>query len=693
MFELSIALKYLIPRWRQLSVSIISIISILVISLVVWLVVVFFSVTHGLEKGWIEKLIALTAPIRITPTDAYYQSYYYQVDSHSADSNYNFKSIGEKKVSPKSDPYNPEEDSELPAQWAAADRYTNGDLKDPVKAAFTAIAEIKDIDGLKAADFEVAAASMKLQLFRELPDHQVMQSNLSQAGYVGSIEKDNGTLLRAIQPITLDDLNHLLSNLSLSHYSQEDGAKRTDLTNSELQQQLYSFFSSIQIEHLRTLVTGWILPKSLLPQSGKLQGHAIYKNGKIDRIILPQTIKADHPALIEIDFSEAIPAILVDGQKELISPSISYLIEGGVELSAQLIDSSLLRATEPKDVLFQVNLVLQDTVLAGTIPMGTLELGTAVPNSTISEKATSKPLWSYQELKSNGEKHLILPTTALLGNAVLIPKNFREAGIHLGDRGYLIYFAPTTSSVQEQRVPIYIAGYYDPGIIPIGGKFILADQEVTSLLRSSLMQEDNHRSNGINVRFTHLEKADEIKAAILQAFEKAEIAPYWKVETYREFEFTKDLIQQLHSERNLWTLIATVIILVACSNIVSMLIILVNDKKLEIGILRSMGASTFSIALIFGICGMVMGMLGSIFGVLFALVTLKNLQALVDIIGEVQGHEMFNPIFYGNSLPNEISFDALLFVIITTTVVSIIAGIVPAIKACLLRPSAILRSE
>ena len=89
MFELSVACKYLIPRWRQLSVSIISIISVLVIALVVWLILVFFSVTDGLEKRWVDKLTSLTAPARITPTAAYYDSYYYRSDSISAASDYN----------------------------------------------------------------------------------------------------------------------------------------------------------------------------------------------------------------------------------------------------------------------------------------------------------------------------------------------------------------------------------------------------------------------------------------------------------------------------------------------------------------------------------------------------------------------------------------------------------------------------
>lgn len=101
MYELSIAAKYLTPKWRQLSVSIISLISILVISVVVWLIVVFFSVTTGLTNGWLDKLTSLTAPIRITPTKEYYQSYYYLADGISSDSDYSHKTIGEKRTSLK----------------------------------------------------------------------------------------------------------------------------------------------------------------------------------------------------------------------------------------------------------------------------------------------------------------------------------------------------------------------------------------------------------------------------------------------------------------------------------------------------------------------------------------------------------------------------------------------------------------
>ena len=238
-----------------------------------------------------------------------------------------------------------------------------------------------------------------------------------------------------------------------------------------------------------------------------------------------------------------------------------------------------------------------------------------------------------------------------------------------------------------------MAGFYDPGIIPIGGKFILANPHIISTIRSSHQQDEATYSNGINVRFDDLTRADAIKADILAAFKKAGIEKYWTVETYKEYDFTKDLLQQLQSDKTLFTLISTIIIIVACSNIISMLIIMVNDKKIEIGILRSMGASCGSIAAIFGICGIVMGVLGSLIGTAAAYITLKNLDKLILVLNSIQGHNAFNPLFYGDALPNEISMEALLFVIVSTTAISLIAGIVPAIKASLLRPSAILRSE
>ncbi|NGX58280.1 MAG: Lipoprotein-releasing system transmembrane protein LolE [Chlamydiae bacterium] len=485
MFEFSVACKYLIPRWRQLSVSIISMISILVISLVVWLILVFFSVTNGLEKNWVEKLLALTAPVRITPTQEYFDSYYYQIDSISEASDYSYKSLREKVKSPQSDPYQSDFDEEIPMNWSFADENANGELKDIVQLAFQS-AEGLEETGLSVSCFETSVGNLQLQLIRK-----GAQSQLNQSAYLNSFDPQNQDL-----------------------------------------------------------------KKTLL--SGSFEGE--------------------------------IPSI------------------GGTD-------------------------------------------------------------------------------------GILLPKNFQEAGVLAGDRGVLSYHIPTTSSMQEQRIPVYVAGFYDQGVIPIGGRFVWVNPDVISMVSSAFDVSGGTTATGINVRFDDFERAGVVKAELEKRLEDEGIASYWKVETFREFAFTKDLLQQLRSQKNLFSIISIVIIIIACSNIISMLIILVNDKKMEIGILRSMGASSKSIAAIFGFCGVIMGLLGSLIGIALAVVTLQNIHLLIDFISYVQGHELLNARFFGDVIPNQINGEALTFVLVATVLISLISGIIPAVKASMMKPSDILRSE
>ncbi len=706
MFELSIAFKYLAPRRRQLSVSIISLISILVIALVVWLIVVFFSVTHGLEKSWIQKLIALTAPVRITPTEAYYHSYYYQADSVSAESNYTLKTIGEKLIAAQTDPYDENVDGEPPKHWNAPDRNLDGSLKDPVKLAFQAIGSLTGVPGLTAHDFEMTVSNLRLRLVRNHAGEEPNQAFLSQAAYVGSLEPDNASIVQALLPPTAEDLDNTLSMLTVASTNiQEDNPEDLPQLNARLaKEQLQRFFGSVRVKELKTPPQGWMLPKRLLPAHAQFTVVVALKNDHIIKLIVPA--HANEAVLIQKNLEAAKQKTyigqleIVNGEMKLLHADIAeslplstpLVIEQGVSFPVELAQASLEQASHIRDVRFNIIFQLQGVALKGEVSYGHLAISQADVMHRYQQSPQHQPLWTYA-IQNGKEIHLTIPSDPHNGDGILLPKSFKEAGTLMGDRGYLSYFAPTISSVQEQRLPIYVAGFYDPGIIPIGGKYVLATQEVTSLIRASHNQEDTTLSNGINIRFDNLEQADQIKAELQAAFDKAGIARYWRIETYREFDFTKDLIQQLHSERNLWTLIATVIIIVACSNIISMLIILVNDKKLEIGILRSMGASSTSIALIFGLCGMVMGMVGSMLGMSLAILTLHNLQGLLDLISRLQGHQLFNPVFYGNTLPSEVSVEALIFVVIATTIISLLAGLIPAAKASMLKPSSILRSE
>lgn len=630
MFEISVALKYLVPRWRQLSVSIISMISILVIALVVWLILVFFSVTNGLEKTWINKLISLTAPVRITPTDAYYKSFYYLSDSISEKAGYTLKTLGEKREKGLS--YDPNSDEEVADYWPAPDLDAEGKIKDIAAIAFN---KINAIPSLRAADFVMSVGNLHLK--------QKLGKTVSQPSYLGSIDSKNQEMAGSILPIGPEDLTHLYSQLA---------TKGTPVNDR--------FFQHVQVKALKTPVHGWAIPVHLIPKEGILKAIPTPAGYLLPKDPLKGTVELN-----------------------LADINVPLYLESNVSIPAERME----------EALFKVKFTLQNQTFEGVVPLQGLNFGEAKVQQSFTKTPEVLPFWSYAIVFPDGSREYYLPKDEASGEPVLLPKTFRGAGTNLGDTGFLSYYTPTTSTVQQMYIPIFVAGFYDPGIIPIGAKYVLTSKEIATLFRTTQTQDDNLQSNGINVRYDNLDNTDKFKEAILKAFEEAGIAPYFKIETYKEFEFTRDLIQQLHSEKNLFTLIATVIIIVACSNIISMLIILVNDKKLEIGILRSMGASSLSIASIFGFCGVVMGLLGSLIGTACALLTLQNLHALISWISYIQGYDMFNPVFYGDVMPSEISGEAFTFVFIATVLISLLAGIVPAVKASLLRPSATLRAE
>lgn len=672
MFEISVALKYLLPRWRQLSVSIISLISIVVIALVVWLIDVFFSVTQGLEKSWIQKLIALTAPIRISPTAEYYSSFYYKIDGISYDANYTTKTIEEKRSASSANPYDETFDEEIPLAFPLPDLNQNGELKDLVKLAYQAI---EHNPGVTTSEYEMTGANLRLNLSRGLDLFQDAENEneISQGTYLGNYDVTNPVLSKILLEPTKEDLNNLIQ---MTYLSQSDPSK-----------QIAKIFESIDTLDTRLSYHGWQIESGHLPKNCELEVCAAVIGGKVQGVYIPESTenflsfwndnKPENLRFVKgtLKIEEGAPRYAFEEAIHAESPPL--IVEGGQPVRSTMVTESVTTAKNANDLRFQATAHLQNVPIEGEISWGNL----LVEGFKSSNWLGALPLPES------------LPSDLELGDAILLPKSYRDAGVLLGDRGSLSFQTASTTHVQEQQVPIFVAGFYDPGILPMGGKIALVNPHIVRMIRASYPREENALFNGINVRFDNLDDAESIKSNIEQAFREHGIDQYWKVETFREYDFSRDILQQLRSERNLFTLIASVILIVACSNIVSMLIILVNDKKVEIGILRSMGASSTSIGFIFGLCGMIMGLSGSIMGIVLAFFTLQNLQALINLISRLQGFEMFNPLFFGDTMPNELSIEVLILVVSSTAVVSLISGVVPACKACLLRPSTILRSE
>jgi lipoprotein-releasing system permease protein len=693
-FELSIALKYLIPRRKQLSVSLIALLSVAVISLVVWLVLVFLSVTEGIERNWLQKLTVLNAPLRITPTQYYLSSYYYQVDEVSAHSQYSLKTIAEKAQSSATDPYIPSEDDELPTHFPQPDLASDGSLKDPVKGLFALLDKLKENQPtLTYQDFEISGALMRLQLLRRSDQARSEESQgyLTQVCYLASLPDQSPGFSSLLIPPTVKDLNHLLylASHSTDLCRQDAPALALKADKSTACARIHKLLENVKIHQLKSRYPFWQIPSTLLPEKQIFKGQAHLRNGNLSRIEIPteKTSPSSGEKNIQV-WKEGSELILEDssGLKERVSIYTPILVTGTLPL---YVEGALT-----DNLQFKIATQLQGVALKGHIDLEGLEIAEA---DFFSKSGPTTPWFlPYPAQGIDPVQHkAALPVNEEKETGVLLAKSFSDSGVMIGDRGYLCYSSATSSSLQEHRMPIFVSGFYDPGILSIGNKPILVPPFVTQAINSSSssFNLDKMQSNGILVWFHDLSRAEQIKNQMLRALSEKGLEKYWKVTTFREYDFAKDLLEQFQSDKYLFAIVGIIILVVACCNIISMLVLLVNDKKREIGILQAMGASRLSIASIFGVCGIAMGVLSSIIGTAAALITLQHIDTIVQLLSYFQGHEAFNSTFFGKSLPSQLSNNAVTFILFTTPLISLLAGLVPAIKACRLRPTETLRAE
>ena len=151
-------------------------------------------------------------------------------------------------------------------------------------------------------------------------------------------------------------------------------------------------------------------------------------------------------------------------------------------------------------------------------------------------------------------------------------------------------------------------------------------------------------------------------------------------------------IEALQVERTVMFLILTLIILVAAFNIISSLIMLVNDKQKNIACLRAMGMYKSSILKIFLICGSMIGFCGTLIGLVIGVIFSMNINNIKLWLESVSDTTLFNPtIYFLSKLPSKIFISDVLIITSMALLLSFLATIYPALRASKSNPAEILR--
>ncbi|MGC0371602.1 MAG: hypothetical protein DGJ47_000293 [Rickettsiaceae bacterium] len=156
----------------------------------------------------------------------------------------------------------------------------------------------------------------------------------------------------------------------------------------------------------------------------------------------------------------------------------------------------------------------------------------------------------------------------------------------------------------------------------------------------------------------------------------------------------RQFLQALEVERVAMFTILSLIILVAAFNIVSSLFMIVKDKTKDIAILKTIGASNRQIMLIFMINGTLIGVIGTITGMICGLLFSYNIESVRNLLESFSGVKLFDPaIYFLYSLPSSVELYDVFIVALLSIILSIMATIYPAYRAAKLNPIEAMRYE
>jgi len=159
--------------------------------------------------------------------------------------------------------------------------------------------------------------------------------------------------------------------------------------------------------------------------------------------------------------------------------------------------------------------------------------------------------------------------------------------------------------------------------------------------------------------------------------------PYW----VRDWmDMNRNLFNALQLEKLALFVVVTIIVLVAAFAIIGHLVLLVAEKRKEIGVLKAIGASASSITAVFFSVGMTIGVVGTVAGsvVGLAIIWVQNTYKIIKLAGDV---------YQIDYLPMKLGFGDFVLIVSATLLLSFLATIVPARRAGALAPVDVLRYE
>jgi lipoprotein-releasing system permease protein len=259
----------------------------------------------------------------------------------------------------------------------------------------------------------------------------------------------------------------------------------------------------------------------------------------------------------------------------------------------------------------------------------------------------------------------------------------RSLGVKAGDSVTLV--APGGQVTPAGTVPrlktFTVAGTFDAGHYEYdSGLALIHIEDAQRLYRVA-------GPTGVQLRLADLHQAREVGQQLMNSLPPSLLVRDWTRSNRNWF----DAVQL---EKRMMFIILTLIVAVAAFNLVSTLVMTVTDKRADIAILRTLGASPRSIMGIFVVQGAASGVIGTLSGVAFGLLVAVNIGTLVPALERLLGVAFLpGSVYLISRMPSDPRMSDVLPITLISLALSFVATLYPSWRASRVKPAEALRYE
>ena len=269
-------------------------------------------------------------------------------------------------------------------------------------------------------------------------------------------------------------------------------------------------------------------------------------------------------------------------------------------------------------------------------------------------------------------------------NVILGYRLAQRLNLSVGD--YISLISPNVMETAIGVLPIkqnfMVGGFFDIGMYEYDNNFVFIPWEKAEKFLST-----KQIAHGIEIFLQNPKTTQNVHSDLNTKLDDSFTIIDWK-------KRNSSFMNALDVEKNVMFVILTLIILVATFNIISSMIMLVQTKKSDIALMRTMGASKYLIIRIFMLTGSIIGILGTIIGAILGIIVSINIETIRSFISTFFEKELFSPqIYFLSTLPSNINFNEVFVVMGLSVSLTLLASIFPAWKASKISPAEALRYE